>query len=215
MDKELARLGKRFNKVKGKILIGLTGTICSGKSAVLGFFRECGAFCISTDALAKEVLTSQACYNRILGKFSPRVFLKDGSIDRNKLAQAVFSDKAKRKRLEKILHPEILKQTLSLIEKSHDKLIVVEVPLLFETGLGNCFDVTICVDAPVKLRARRAAERGWSAGELKARSAAQLPAGEKTARADMALDNGGSLKELEYKVKRICGFLNALQPEKR
>lgn len=215
MTKEMARLCGRFAKIRDKIIIGLTGTVCSGKSAVLGLFRESGAFCVSTDALAKEVLTSRACYNRILGKFSARVFLKDGSIDRNKLAQAVFSDKAKRKRLEKILHPEILKQTLSLIEKSHEKLAVVEVPLLFETGLDNCFDVTMCVDAPVKLRARRAAGRGWSAAELKARSSAQFPAGEKAKRADMALDNGGSLKELGYKVKRICDFLNALELEKK
>lgn len=214
MTKEMARLCGKFARIKNKIIIGLTGTVCSGKSAVLGFFRESGAFCVSTDALAKEVLTSGTCYNRILGKFSPGVFLKDGSIDRNKLAQAVFSDKAKRKRLEKILHPEILKQTLSLIEKSHEKLIVVEVPLLFETGLDNCFDIIICVDAPAKQRARRAAGRGWSAGELKAREAAQLPAGDKEKRADMALENGGGLKELKYKVGLIYDFLNAIELEK-
>jgi len=214
MTKEMTRLCGAFKKVKGKIIIGLTGTVCSGKSAALGLFRECGAFCVSTDALAKEVLTSGACYNKILGKFSSRVFLKDGSIDRNKLAEAVFSDKAKRKRLEKILHPEILKLTLSLIEKSHEKLIVVEVPLLFETGLGKCFDLTVCVDAPGKLRQRRAAERGWSAAELGRRSAAQLPAGEKATRADIVLANGGSLKELKAKVKKIYGFWKTVKLEK-
>lgn len=215
MTKEMARLCRAFGKIKGKIIIGLTGTVCSGKSAALGAFRECGAFCVSTDALAKEVLTSGACYNRILRKFSPRVFLKDGSIDRKKLAEAVFSDKAKRKRLEKILHPEILKQTLSLIEKSHEKLIVVEVPLLFETGLGNCFDFTLCVDAPAKLRKRRAAGRGWGAGELKARSAAQLPADEKAERADIVLANGGSFKELKAKVKKIYDFWKTVKLEKK
>ena len=203
-----------FQKLKGRTIIGLTGAAASGKSAVLDRFRKLGAFCVSTDALAKEVLTSGACYNRILGKFSPRVFLKDGSIDRKVLAEAVFSDKAKRKRLEKILHPEILKQTLSLIEKSHEKLIVVEVPLLFEAGLGNCFDFTVCVDAPAKLRKRRAAGRGWGAGELKARSAAQLPAGEKAGRADIVLANGGSLKELKAKVKKIYDFWKTVKLEK-
>ncbi|MBU2574930.1 MAG: dephospho-CoA kinase [Elusimicrobia bacterium] len=200
---------RKFRNIKGKTIIGLTGALGSGKSAALGFFRDCGAFCVSTDALAKEVLTSGACYNRILTRFGPRVFLKDGSIARNKLAEEVFSDTAKRKRLENILHPEILKKTLSLIKKSHEKIIVVEVPLLFETGLEGCFDLTICVDASGDLRMRRAVRKGWNPGEMKARSAAQLPAGEKAARADIVAANDGSLKDLRNKIRRIYDFLNA------
>lgn len=206
---------RKFRNIKGKTLIGLTGAPGSGKSAALEFFRDCGAFCVSTDALAKEVLTSRACYNRILGKFGSRVFLKDGSIARNKLAEEVFSDKAKRKRLENILHPEILKKTLSLIKKSHETIIAVEVPLLFETGLEGCFDLTMCVDAPGNFRMKRAARRGWGPGEMKARCAAQLPAEAKAARADMVAANDGSLKDLRDKVRRIYDFLNAAEPEKK
>jgi dephospho-CoA kinase len=202
---------RKFGNIKGKTLVGLTGAAVSGKSAALGFFSAAGAFCISTDALAKEVLTSGACYNRILEKFGPRVFLKDGSIARKRLAEEVFSDKAKRKRLEHILHPEILKKTLSLIKKSHEMMIVVEVPLLFETGLEGCFDLTICVDAPGKLRMRRAARRGWSPGEMKARGAAQLPAEKKAARSDIVMANDGSLKDLGDKVRRTYDFINAIR----
>ena len=205
----------RFKNIKGKTLVGLTGAAASGKSAALGFFREAGAFCVSTDALAKEVLTSGACYNRILRKFGSRVFLKDGSIARNKLAAEVFSDKASRKRLENILHPEILKRTLSLIKKSHETIIVVEVPLLFETGLEDCFDLTICVESPGDLRMERAARRGWSRKEMRARGAAQLPAGKKAALSDIVIVNRGSLADLRREVKRVYGFLNSAITEKK
>lgn len=197
-----------FQKVKGKTIIGLTGAAASGKSAVLDRFRELGAFCVSTDALAKEVLTSEACYNRILQSFSPGVFLKDGSIDRKKLAKEVFSDRSKRKLLESILHPEILDHALALIKKSHEKLIIVEVPLLFEAGLEKCFALTVCVDAPRALRLKRAAARGWAAAEFRRRDAAQLTAGEKAAKADVVIGNDGSLKDLRKKTEYLFKFLD-------
>ena len=193
---------RRFKKLKGKTIVGLTGAVASGKSAALESFRRAGAFCVSADALAKEVLTSGACYHRILENFGPGVFLKDGSIDRNKLAQAVFSDKSKRKRLESILHPLILDRALSLIKKSHEKIIIVEVPLLFEAGLSKCFALTVCVDSPYRARLRRAAARGWGSGELKRRSAAQLAAVKKAALADVVIRNGGALKALEGEAGR-------------
>lgn len=199
----------QFRGIRGKTVIGLTGGAASGKSAALGFFGKLGAFCVSTDELAKEVLTSPACYNKILQNFGSVVFLKDGSIDRKKLASEVFSDKSRRKRLESILHPLILLRALSLIKKSHEKIIIAEVPLLFEAGLEQCFALTVCVDAAYGKRLERAAARGWSAGELKRRSAAQLGAEEKAERADIVIRNEGSLKELGKKVKRIYSFLKA------
>jgi dephospho-CoA kinase len=201
---------REFGKVKGKIIVGLTGAAASGKSAALGRFGELGAFCVSTGVLAKEVLTSGTCYRKISRSFSPGVFLKDGSIDRKKLAEEAFSDKSKRKRLESILHPQILNRTLALIKKSHERIIVVEVPLLFEAGLEQCFALTVCVDAPYRLRLKRAAARGWAAGEFKRRSAAQLAAGEKAARADVVIENRGGLKDLRVQVDRLYAFLKDL-----
>lgn len=200
-----------FQKLKSRTIIGLTGAAASGKSAVLDHFRKLGAFCVSTDDLAKEVLTSRACYNRILKNFGPGVFLKDGSIDRKKLAKEVFSDKSKRKRLESILHPEILNHALVLIKRSNEKIIIVEVPLLFEAGLEKCFALTVCVDAPYSLRLERAEARGWTSGELRRRSAAQLPAGEKARLADIVIGNGGSLSALRSKAGWVYDFLNRLE----
>lgn len=208
MNRELAALCRQFRRFKGRTIVGLTGTAASGKSSALAAFRALGAFCLSSDEIAKEVLTSGPCYNRILRSFSPRVFLKNGSIDRSKLAEIVFSDKSKRKRLEKILHPEIIKRILSSIQRSHDKLVIVEVPLLFETGLEPCFDVTVCVSAGEDVRMGRAAKRGWKKAELKARSAAQLPARDKAARADIVLENNGTMQDLKKEVKGLFGFLN-------
>ena len=196
-----------FQKLKGRTIVGLTGAAASGKSAVLERFRELGAFCVSTDALAKEVLTSKACYHRILQSFGPGVFLKDGSIDRKKLAKEVFSDKSKRKLLESILHPEILNHTLALIKKSHEKMTIVEVPLLFEAGLEKCFALTVCVDAPRNLRLKRARAKGWTPAEFRRRDSAQLTAGEKAVKADVVLVNDGSLKDLREKTSYLFKFL--------
>lgn len=194
---------RKFRGLKDRTVVGLTGTVAAGKSEALKLFAEAGAFCVSTDEVAKEVLTSGACYHKILVDFGAGVFLKDGSIDRKKLALAVFSDKSKRKRLESILHPLILDRTFSSIKKSNAKIIIVEVPLLFETGLADCFALTICVDAPYRVRRARAAERGWAPGEFKRRGAAQLAAGKKAALADVVMDNGGSLRALRGRVNRV------------
>ena len=206
---------REFRKLKGKTIVGLTGAPASGKSAVLDRFGKLGAFCVSTDALAKEVLTSRAGYNRISKSFSSGVFLKDGSIDRNKLAKEVFSDKSKRKRLERILHPLILGRALALIEKSNEKLIIVEVPLLFEAGFEKCFALTVCVDAPYRLRLKRAAARGWSSAEFKRRNAVQIAAEEKAARADVVIGNDGSLKDLRVKVDCFFKFLSGVDKNDR
>jgi len=211
MNKEMTRICRELKKVKGKTIVGLTGAAASGKSAALDQFKKLGAFCVSTDLLAKEVLTLRACYNKILLSFGPGVFLKDGSIDRTKLAKKVFSDKSKRKRLESILHPEILKRTLSLIKRSDENIIIVEVPLLFEAGLEKCFALTVCVDAPYNRRLERAAARGWASGELRRRSAAQFTDGEKAARADIVIDNSGSLKALKAGVGSVYDFINGLE----
>ncbi len=210
-NKEIDKICREFGKVRGRTIVGLTGAAASGKSAALEQFGKLGAFCVSTDQLAKEVLTSRACYNKILRKLGTGVFLKDGSIDRKKLAKEVFSDKSKRKRLESILHPEILKRALALIKRSNEKIIIVEVPLLFEAGLEKCFAFTVCVDTPYKLRLERAAARGWTLGEFRRRSAAQFTAEGKAGRADIVVRNSGSLRALKSKAGRVYDFLNKLE----
>ncbi len=193
----------------GKIVVGLTGPIASGKSLALKYFADEGALGISADAVAAQVLTSPACYNRILTRFGSKIILTNGFLDKERLAAEVFGVPAKRKWLESLLHPEILKRINSLIKKSRKKIVVVEAPLLFEAGLAECFTFTVCVDAPERDRRARARRRGWTPAQYAARKAAQLSAEEKRSRADITLENGGPPRELKARIGQLCRFLKA------
>ena len=197
----------KLKNLKDRCIIGLTGAPASGKSAALEMFSAEGFFCVSADALAKEVLTEPKCYNRILKKFGPEIVLKDGLPDTRGLSLEIFGDSSKRKWLEGLLHPEILKRIYSLIKKSHAQIAVVEAPLLFEAGLADCFALTVCVSASPATRRARASRRGWSTAELARREAAQFSAERKAALADLVLVNDGALKVLELEIRGLCRFL--------
>lgn len=197
---------KKLSAIRGRTVIGLTGPIASGKSLALNYFRKEGAYVISTDAVTAGLLTTPGIYHTILRKFKPETILKNGSLDKGKLAAEVFSSPAKRKWLEGLLHPEILKITYSLITKSPKKIVVVEAPLLFEAELAGCFTFTVCLSVPEKVLRERALKRGWTLAQYAARVRAQLPAAEKYARADLVLDNSGPARELGRKIRFICRF---------
>lgn len=191
----------------GKTVLGLTGPIASGKSLALSLFIKEGALGVSADAVAASLLTEPACYNRILRKFSPDKILTNGLLDKKKLAAEVFGSPAKRKWLEGLLHPEILKRIHSLITTSRKNIAVVEAPLLFEAGLEECFTFTVCLSAPARTLEARARGRGWSGRQYRERVKAQLPAEQKYARADIVLDNSGAPGALKEKIRFICRFL--------
>jgi dephospho-CoA kinase len=196
-----------FRIPRGKTVIGLTGPIASGKSLALELFIKEGALGVSADAVAASLLTDPACYNRISRKFSPVKILTNGKLDKKKLAAEVFGSPAKRKWLEALLHPRILRRINSLITSSPEKIAVVEAPLLFEAGLAECFTFTVCLAAPPGTLEARARKRGWTRAQYLARAKAQLPAGEKYAKADIVLDNSGAPRELAAKISFICRFL--------
>lgn len=202
-------------KVKGKTVIGLTGPIASGKSLALALFIKEGALGLSADAVAASLLTEPALCNKIIRKFSPGKILTNGILDKKKLAAEVFNSPAKRRWLESLLHPEILKRIHSLIKRSPKKIAVVEAPLLFEAGLAECFTFTVCLAAPAEELEARALKRGWSRAQYAQRAKAQLAAGEKCARADLVLENSGAPRELGKKISFICRFLKETAQGKR
>jgi dephospho-CoA kinase len=206
---------RKFSAIKGKAVLGLTGPIASGKSLALALFIKEGALGISTDELAAELLTEPRCYNRIIRKFGPEILHTNGLLDKKRLAAEVFNSAAKRKWLEKLLHPEILKLAYSLITRSPKKIAVIEAPLLFEAGLAECFTLNVCLTAPGKVLEARALKRGWTRAEYRARTAAQLGAEEKRAKADLVLDNSGAPRELAGQVKFICRFLKETAQEEK
>lgn len=199
----------------GKLVVGLTGPIASGKSLALSLFIKEGALGISADEEASSLLTEPACYNRIIRKFGSDRILTNGLLDKKKLAAEVFGSPAKRKWLEGLLHPEILKRIHSLITRSKKKIAVVEIPLLFEAGLAGCFLYTISMAAPAETLEARALKRGWTSGQYRGREKSQFSAEEKYALSDIVLENSGTVGDLAEKIRFICRFLKETVKEEK
>lgn len=181
--------------------VGLTGNIASGKSAVAETWRSLGAAVIDADALARRaVAPGSDALRRIMERFGPAVLQADGSLDRAALRAIVFADADGRDALERILHPEIAR--LRAVEEERfaragATVVVHEIPLLFETGLDDEFDLVVLVDAPEPVRLRRIVEaRGVDEEEAKRMMAAQQPVAPKRARAAIVIDNDGTLEQL-------------------
>lgn len=188
--------------------IGLTGGIATGKSTVAKLLVERGAILIDLDAIAREVvMPGQPTLARIAERFGQAVLQEDGALDRKKLGSIVFADAEQRKALEAIIHPAIravMKERMAYHERENpDRLIVVDVPLLFESGLQSYFEEIMVVYVPRDSQLRRLIERdGLTEEEATRRLAAQMAIDEKKSRADIVIDNSGSLARTEEQVER-------------
>lgn len=194
--------------VAGPFRVGLTGTVASGKSAVARRLAALGATVIDADELAREVVRpGTPAFRRIRDEFGEGVIGSDGTIDRPALARAVFGDDEARARLERISHADIRALRARRVEEATAagaRIIVEEVPLLFEVGLEDDYDMTVTVDAPADARAARARRsRGWAAERFAAVDAAQLPAAEKRRRADRVLDNADAPERLDAAAREL------------
>jgi len=182
-------------KVKGKIIIGLTGVIFSGKSAALNIFKTLGAGVLSADNIVKELYGDPKICAKIKKLF--------GTVDKQKITEAVFKNPAMREKINALLHPLVMKKAEEEIKKLPQKIIVFEVPLLFEAHLEKNFDITLAVGVNKKTQSARAAKRGLTQADFKARAAAQLNNEEKIFLSDVVIENNGSLKNLETKIKEF------------
>jgi dephospho-CoA kinase len=189
------------------LLVGLTGGIGSGKSTVAGMLEARGAIVFNADAFARAgVEAGTPGFDAVVARFGNRVVGPVGRLDRKQLADIVFADDTARADLESIVHPEVRR---ALVEAIHpyletDRIVVLDSPLLIETGQQGYVGLVIVVSAPVDAQiARVGAERGMSEEEARARIAAQMPLEEKAEVADIVLDNDGTLDELEHQVDRL------------
>lgn len=175
---------------------GLTGAIAAGKSEALAALARLGAATLSADAVVHELLGSPEVRDLLVERWGPEV-APDGEVDRARVGEIVFSDPSELEWLESVLHPRVQERIAVWREglDSQTPLAVVEVPLLFETGMEAAFDETICVIAADGLRAQRAGARGTS--ELESRAGRQLSQEEKARRAAHVITNEGSIAELE------------------
>ena len=192
------------------LVVGLTGSIGSGKSAVAKMFEEWGATVVDADILAREVVQAGCpAIAEIRKVFGAEAIAPDGSMDRKKVGAVIFSDKGKRKELEKILHPRIREEWLNrlatFLEASERQVIVYVVPLLFESGIDYSeMQKTIVVSAPDDVcLARITARDHITLEEAKKRLSAQMPTSEKEKLADIVIRNDGDLDTLRARAEEV------------
>jgi dephospho-CoA kinase len=194
------------------LIVGLTGGIGSGKSAVADAFASLGVDVTDTDRLAHQLSAPGAPgYAAILAAFGSEFVEPDGTLDRAKLRNLVFSDPEARVRLEAILHPLIREGARSEVRSWSSPYGLLIVPLLFERGGSIGVDRVLVVDCPEDEQVRRVVARsGLSADEVRAIMATQLPRGERLKRADDVLDNTGPQSAIEAKVAELHRRYTAL-----
>jgi dephospho-CoA kinase len=187
-----------------RIVIGLTGGIATGKSAVLNELRRRGIPAISADTLAHQCLHhGHSTYRRIVRHFGAEILNDKKAIDRKRLGQIIFASSVKRRWLEKQIHPWVIQQ-LRLFIRKHPGLTALDIPLLFEAHLENLVDVTVVVSCSFATQVRRVMRRnGLSRSFALQRIRSQMPLSLKRKRADYVISNNGSLKDLKRLVGRL------------
>ncbi len=182
-------------------IIGLTGNIAAGKSAVAARLAALGAHLIDADLLAREaVAPGSPALAAIVARWGPALLTAAGTLDRAALRRIVFSDAAERAALDAIVHPEVARRrdtAVAAAEAAGAELVICDIPLLFEAGLEDTVDAIILVDAPEAVRRERLIrDRGLSPAEADAMIAAQMPSALKRARADYIIENSGTREAL-------------------
>lgn len=194
------------------VKVGLTGNVAAGKSVVLDFLRRHGATVIDVDALVREVQQpGTPVLRRIAERFGPDMLLPDGALDRSRLRRRVMGDSAALSDLNAIVHPavELLhRERIAQAELRGDRIVVSDVPLLFEVGWESHFDLIILVNAPEAIRRLRLVSlRQLTPEEADNMLASQDPPDEKQRRSDIVIENDGSVEDLEARVREVWEIL--------
>jgi len=190
------------------LLVGLTGNIGSGKSTVAQMLSERGATIIDADVLARRAVElGTAAYAKIVARWGSSILAPDGHLDRAALRRVVFADHAQLEELNQIVHPEVERLRTRLIDQARrrgDRVVVCDIPLLFERHMTDRFDHILLVDAHRALRLDRLVkDRGLRETEAMDMIAAQMPAELKRARADFIVENDGTFAQLERRVNEV------------
>ncbi len=191
------------------LLVGLTGNYGMGKSTILGMFRKLGALTNDADGIVGSLLEKKEILQKIRTVFGDGIFRENGSLDKNKAAAIIFSDAAKRRCLEDILHPLVIKEINLFLEDANKecRIVVVEIPLLFECGYESMFQRVITVQTEQEKALLRLEKKGLERGEALRRIRSQLPIEEKTAKSDFIINNDGTTAETEKQVVNIYKIL--------
>jgi dephospho-CoA kinase len=194
--------------------VALTGNIGAGKTTVVGLFRLWGATIIDADQLVREAQApGQPVLKAIAARFGAELIRADGTLDRAALRAKVVKDPAALAELNRMVHPEVHRRRKRLLEEARargDRIVISDIPLLFEAADPSEFDAVVLVDAPEEVRrARLLSSRPWPEEEADRMIRAQLSSAPKRARSDYVIDNDGDLAALERSASAVWRALLA------
>jgi len=196
-------------------VIGLTGSIAMGKSTTARLFAEAGVPVHDSDATVHKLYENEAVA-AIEAEFPGTT--RDGKVDRAVLGRRVLGDVVALKRLEQIVHPlvrEASQRFLKQAEAAGAKVVVLDIPLLFETGGDQRVDAVVVVSAPAEMQRSRALERGVSPAQLEALLARQVPDAAKRARADFVVDSSQGIEHARDQVNSILTTVARMPPRRK
>ncbi|MYL50331.1 dephospho-CoA kinase [Halobacillus litoralis] len=190
------------------IVIGLTGSIASGKSTVADMFKDMNIPVIDADQISRDVVQpGEPAYQEIVETFGEQVLEEGGGLDRKKLGKIVFADEAKRKQLNSIVHPKVREEMIRRREQYKQKqyqAVVLDIPLLFESNLTDYVEKILVVYVDEKTQLERLMERDQSEREdAEERIHAQIPVKKKAELADAVIDNSGTVEGSLQQLKDI------------
>ncbi|MEK6526608.1 MAG: dephospho-CoA kinase [Nitrospirota bacterium] len=191
------------------ILVGLTGGLATGKSAVARLFQDCGAVVLDADVLARQLVEpGKPAWRDIVRAFGKQVLSPDRSLDRHALAKIVFRNRAKLKKLNAIVHPRVAREqtrlTREIARKDPDAVILYDAPVLIEAGAHKRMDKIVVVSADQETQIKRLRNRNHlSRTEALRRVRSQLPLAQKVKLADYVIDGTLSFEQTKNEVQRI------------
>jgi dephospho-CoA kinase len=200
-------------------LLGVTGSVATGKTVVAGMFEELGARTIDFDVLSRLVVEpGRQAWKKIVDHFGEDVLLEDKTVDRRKLAEIVFQDEEKRKKLESFIHPRVGEEFVRLVAEyaSEDPNAIVQavVPLLFEVNMQSVFDKVLLVYAPEEMQIERLMKRDGISRDMAAIVlSSQWPIEKKRDHADFIVDNSASLDHTRQQVGETWEELKRVRQE--
>ena len=198
--------------IAGPVVLGIAGGIGSGKSKVAALFGNLGWLVIDFDVEVRKALSTVAVRDTLVDWWGERVLDGDGNLDRKAVAAIVFADETERLRLESLLHPMVLMtrdEAQRLARDAGAPGIVLDAPLLFESGQDAACDVVVFVEASLETRLRRVREhRGWTEEDLRTREASQMSIEEKLARCRFSVTNERGETDLADRVAAISATLH-------
>jgi dephospho-CoA kinase len=195
------------------IQVALTGNIAAGKSTVARHFADWGAIVIDADAIVHDLQQpGQPVLAAMVRRFGPGILRADGALDRPALRHLILEDPGARADLEAIVHPAVARRRAELIAAAAPagRIVVSDIPLLFESADPAAFDRVVLVDAPEAIRRDRLVRaRGLQPAEADRLIAAQMPSAAKRLRSDFTIDNDGSPDQLETAARAVWQQLAA------